>query len=87
MGSALGWYLGVEGGGCCFVQPEGLCFGTCTKLGIVRAALLGVGLCLVPLTAHKAFSAFYRLSSHKSNSTCAGGQLDSGLFDSLPAVI
>lgn len=50
------------------MQPEGLCFGRCTKLGIVHAALLGVGLCLVPLTAHKAFSALYCLSSHKSNS-------------------
>lgn len=50
------------------MRPEGLCFGTCTKVGIVRAALPGVGLCLVHLTDHKAFSALYRLSSHKSDS-------------------
>lgn len=51
----LGWYLQVEGWGCCFVQSENPCFGTCTKLGIIKN-LSNVGLCLVPVTSHKPFS-------------------------------
>lgn len=88
--SMLGWYLQVEGWGCCFVQSENPCFGTCTKLGIINKNLCNVGLCLVPVTGHKPFSSTspFKLAQ-KLLCACAGRGTSRlrAFFDTFPAVI
>lgn len=95
MENVLGWYLQMEGWGCCFVQSENPCFGTCTRLGIINKDPSDLGLCLVSVTDHKPFPALHHLSLHKSYSVLVLGvggtrthtQVGSGLSDTLPAVI
>ena len=89
MENVLGWYLQVEGRGCCFVQSENPCFGTCTKLGIINNNLSNLGLLFSPCDWSQTFSSTlpFKLAQKLLCACAGGGQAGSGLFDTLPAVI